>query len=199
MRNYLLIALILPLLLLSGGCGAKSSSQSFLREDIDLSYINRIAVLQFANHTKEEYTAFRVRNMTITQVLAMGIFDVVDKGLVDAALKEEVIEPGDPIDKGTLKRLGQKLNAQAFLMGAVDEAGEGKRGNVTYPEISITLMLIEPSAGLILWQASGHGNGDSLVRRLFGMASYDAYHVGMKLIRTMLATMAHTSSAAEAL
>ena len=199
MRNCLLVALILPVLVLSGGCGVKSDSQSFLREDVDLSYINRIAVLQFENHTKKEYIASRIRNMTITQVLAMGIFDVVDKGLVDAALKEEVIEPGDPINKGTLKRLGQKLNVQAFIMGAVDEADEGRRGNVVYPEVSITLRLIETSAGLILWQASGHRNGDSLVRRLFGMASYDAYHVSMKLIRRMLATMAHTSAGAEAL
>lgn len=188
MRKCFLLACVLLIIILSG-CGVKTSSQSFLREDTELGFVQRVAVLPFENHSKDEFAAARARDFTITQGLAMGLFDIVDKGLVDSVLHEEVIEPGAPLDESITKRLGQRLKVQAILLGAVDYAGEGQKGNFAFPELSLTMRLVDVDTAVVLWQASGHGSGYCLWKRLFGLAPRDIFQVGLGTIEDMLETL----------
>jgi len=194
MRKYFLIACVLLIVSLLGGCGVKISSETFLRENIELGYVRQVAVLPFANHSKDEFAAARAQDYTITQGLAMGLFDIVDKGLVDSVMREEAIDPGTPLDMPTIKRLGQRLNVQALLLGAVDYAEEGRRGNFAFPELSLTLRLIDVGTGTVLWQASGYGSGYSVWGRLFGLASRDIFQVGLETIEEMLETLPAVAS-----
>lgn len=189
MRKCFLVAFILVIVDILSGCGVKTSSQSFLREDTELGFVQRVAVLPFENHSKDEFAAARARDFTITQGLAMGLFDIVDKGLVDSVLQEEVIEPGAPLDESMTKRLGQRLKVQAILLGAVDYAGEGKKGNFAFPELSLTMRLVDADTAVVLWQASGHGSGYCLWKRLFGLAPRDIFQVGLGTIEDMLETL----------
>ncbi len=190
MRNIFFSTFMLVVLLGIAGCGSKATSDSFIREDVDLGYIQRIAVLPLENYSDDQYAAKRVRNVINTQILAMGLFDTAEQGLVDSVLLREAIEQNTPIDQLTLKRLGQRLKVQAFIMGAVDQAGDVRRGANTFPEIAMTLRLLEAESGRILWQASGYRNGESLSRRLFGMAAIDSYQVALKLTRDLLSSLA---------
>ncbi len=189
MRKCFLVAFILLTVDILSGCGVKTSSQSFLREDTELGFVQRIAVLPFENYSKDEFAAARARDFTITQGLAMGLFDIVDKGLVDSVLQEEVIEPGVPLDESMTKRLGQRLKVQAILLGAVDYAGEGQKGNFAFPELSLTMRLIDVDTAVVLWQASGYGSGYCLWKRLFGLAPRDIFQVGLGTIEDMLETL----------
>ena len=189
MRKCFLVAFILVIVDILSGCGVKTSSQSFLREDTELGFVQRVAVLPFENHSKDEFAAARARDFTITQGLAMGLFDIVDKGLVDSVLQEEVIEPGAPLDESMTKRLGQRLKVQAILLGAVDYAGEGEKGNFAFPELSLTMRLVDADTAVVLWQASGHGSGYCLWKRLFGLAPRDIFQVGLGTIKDMLETL----------
>ena len=189
MRKCFLVAFILVIVDILSGCGVKTSSQSFLREDTELGFVQRVAVLPFENHSKDEFAAARARDFTITQGLAMGLFDIVDKGLVDSVLQEEVIEPGAPLDESMTKRLGQRLKVQAILLGAVDYAGEGKKGNFAFPELSLTMRLVDADTAVVLWQASGYGSGYCLWKRLFGLAPRDIFQVGLGTIEDMLETL----------
>ena len=119
----------------------------------------------------------------------MNIFDLVDKGIVDSVLHEEALDPGAPVSQLMLSRLGQRLNVQAIMIGAVDLAGDKRVGSVIVPEMSLTLRLIETKSGLILWQASGHYAGDSIIGRLFGITPDDTYKVTAKLAKELLATI----------
>lgn len=174
--------------LLLAGCGSKHATESYLRDDVDPGFVQRIAVLPFENNSADGYAANRARELSITQVLALGLFDTVDKGLVDSVLAEEALQQGAPIDALSLKRLGQRLNVQAFLLGSVDQAQENRLGAVSFPEIALTLRLIESNSGMILWQASGHRRGDSWIGRLLGIVPEDSYQVTLHLIRDLLAT-----------
>jgi TolB-like protein len=176
---------MLGMLLTLTGCGG-GNLNSYMRKDASLAGIQTVAVLPFENHGGNG--APRIREFTMTQVLATGMFDVLDKGRVDAALKDEAIDPGTPIDAVTLRRLGQRLKVQAFFLGSVEETTES-RGNASYPEITITLRLIDSETGTLLWQASGRGSGYSLSDRLFGMAPNDSYQVAMNLLSNMLETI----------
>ena len=178
------------LLSLSGCFFGRANLESFLREDVDMSYISRIAVLPLENNSQDKYAAERVRNLVITQVLAMGLFDVVDKGVVDAVSKNETVTVGAlPLDKAIMKRLGQRLGVQAFMIGTIDHAGKGRKGSSTYPEISMTLRLLDVNTGMIFWHASGTRNGDSFFRRIFGISSKDNFRVSRELVLELLYTL----------
>lgn len=186
--------LLSGLLLLSiQGCATNASNEFFLREQVDIAYIKRIAVLPFENHTKDTFVASRARDLATTQILSQRIFDVVDRGQVDSALREEAIKPGTPLDDLTIKRLGQRLNVQAFLLGSVDHAGEQSKGASSFAELSLTMRLIDCKTALLLWQTSGSGSGYSVIDRLFGLNPKDAFEVTMELIDTLLSSIPRTS------
>lgn len=188
MVQYIFVCISLFSIMITG-CSKLNSTQSFVREDVDLGFVLNIAVLPFENHTNDKFVMERVRDVTITQVLALGLFDVVDKGLVDSVLREEAIDKNTPIDKPTIKRLGQLLNIQALLIGSVDESNEKRLGSTSYPELTLTLRLVETKSGMILWQASGHRCGDSLLSRLLGLTPTDSFQVALRLVRDLLATV----------
>ncbi|MCJ7604367.1 MAG: hypothetical protein MUO63_23045 [Desulfobulbaceae bacterium] len=185
-----IICSILTLMCFSilAGCSGKTTI-SFMREDVTLDFVNRISVLPLENNTDQKYAAELARDVINTQILAMNIFDVVDKGIVDSVLHEEAIDPGSPVSQLMLNRLGQRLNVQSIMVGSVDMAGDKRIGSVIVPEMSLTLRLIEIKSGFVLWQASGHYAGDSVVGRLFGITPDDTYKVTVKLAKGLLSTI----------
>ncbi len=190
MRRFALVGcLVLACMLV--GCGGKFTSEEFVREDVDFDVVSRVAVLPFLNHTNDKFIHQRVRNVAITQMLANGVADVVDRGIVDSVLYEEVIDPGQPIDLINLKRLGQRLNVQAFLLGSVDmSSAKSGGGSLSYPQLALTLRLVEAQSAGILWQSSGHWTSESFFGKMFGIAPTDSYHVNIDLLGRMMKNLA---------
>lgn len=176
------------MLLFVNGCISQSAggAQPFLRENVDFAFIKKIAVLPFANNSKDEYIPEMVRDIAITQVLSSGLFDVADKGMVDSILREEAIRSTEPIDRQTLRRLGQRLSVQAIFLGVVDQVDESRKGSTVAPELTLTLRMLDVQSGLVVWQASGHGSGDSILRRLFGVGAKGIFEVTLDLIDDLL-------------
>jgi len=172
------------------GCGGKFDSESYTRENVDMGAITRIAVLPFQNFTSDQFVGDRTRDIATTQLLALGIADVVDRGLVDSVMAEEVIDPKLPIDQINMKRLGQRLNVQAFLLGAIDMAGEKRSTTVAYPVLGVTLRLVDAQAGLVIWQNSGRWTSETVTGRILGTKPTDDFHVSLELLRRMLRSLA---------
>ncbi len=164
-------------------------SKAFVRENVDFGFVQKIAVLPVENNSKDEFAPELVRDLAITRILAAKLFDVTDKGLVDSSLREEAIDRGKPLDAPTIKRLGQKLNVQALLLSTLDIAADSRQGSMSYPEISVTLRMVEVETGLVIWQAGGHQSGDSFLRRLFGLGGRDKYQVTLSLVDDILHTI----------
>lgn len=184
------VAIILLLFLMLSGCGGKFDSKDYLREKVDLAAITRIAVMPFQNFTGDQFVADRTRDIATTQLLASGIADVVDRGLVDSVMAEEVIDPRLPIDQINMKRLGQRLNVQAFLLGSVDLAGEKRSGSVAYPVLGVTLRLVDSQAGLVIWQSSGRWTSETVIGRIIGINPTDDFHVSLQLLQRMFRPLA---------
>ena len=184
--SYNVLLLFLPL---SAGCISHGSQQSFVRQDVDFGYIKSVAVLPFENNTSDQYVAGRLRDITTTHILAKRFFDVVEKGVVDTAMREESLSPTTPLGETALKRLGQRLGVEAFVIGIVDHSGEGRKGNFIYPEITVTLRLVDATSAKILWQATGSKNGDSTLGRLFGTLPGDQFQVSTELLDELLSTL----------
>jgi TolB-like protein len=178
--GLVLLGLVLPL----PGCVSGDLTQSYMRENTSLAHIEAVAVMPFEGGGR----APRIRELTMTQLLASGLFEVVDKGRVDAFLQQEAIAPGTPLDNFTIKRLGESLKVKALLFGSVEQASE-TRGNARFPEMIMTLRLIDTETGLLLWQASGRGSGYSLADRLFGFSPKDSFEVTLELLNSLFMTM----------
>ena len=181
-----LIGIMLVCMLLSVlGCSSGTpQTVSFTRENANLELIQIIAVLPFEGGGR----AARIREFTVTQLLATDVFDVVDKGRVDIFLGQEGLSPGAPLDVFTIRRLGEALEVEAVLLGSVEQLGQS-RGSSNFTEIIMTLRLIECETGQLLWQSSGKGSGYSLSDRLFGFAPKDIFEVTLELLDELFATM----------
>jgi len=180
------VLIIMGAVFLLNGCGGKTNSTDYLREDIDYSYIQKIAVLPFTNNTEDKMAGERARDITITKVLALGLFDTVDKGIVDAVMEDEALTPGAAVDPLSLRRVGQRLQVQAFLLGTIDMSQENRIGNVAFLQMAVTLRLVDAQSGMVLWQASGNRSGESWGGRLFGITPDDPFGISDKLIGHML-------------
>ena len=184
MHRKIIGIIVSGMLLFLPGCSTHSVVKSYVRENASLAHIEHVAVLPFEGGAR----APRIREFTMTQLLASGVFDVVDKGLVDSVLSQEAIGPGTPLDASTIRRLGQILNVQAFILGSVEEATQS-RGSASFAETTMTLRLIDSQTGILLWQASGRGSSYSLADRLFGMTPKDSFVVTMGLLNDLFKTM----------
>ena len=185
MTRFKIGIIITVMLLFLAGCGGgKIPTSSFLRENTNLSLIQSVAVLPFEGGQH----ASRLRELTMTQLLATNTFDLVDKGRVDVFLKQEAIAPGAPIDVFTIRRLGESMNVQAVLLGSVEQTSSA-RGSAVFPEITMTLRLVDSESGQLLWQASGRASGYSTADRLFGFAPKDTFQVTLDLLNELFITM----------
>ena len=190
MKIFPTLQLIIFIVLVSSGCTSKEPvGTTFVREDVDLTYITKVAVLPFVNNTKDEFSGQRIRDITSTQILAMGIFDVIGRGAVDSGLMEMAIDQDTPMDVQLTKKLGQRLGVEGFIQGTVNGVGEQRRGSFNYTEVSLTLELVDAESGLVLWRNSDTLSGYSLTDRLFGLDPLDAFQVTVDLLKKMLATI----------
>jgi len=188
--EYLLVIFAAAFLITLGGCaGNGTDSRSFVREGVDLAYIKKVAVLPFVNNTTDDFAAQRVRDIASTQILAMGLFDVLDKGIVDSALRELAIDRDTPLDVPLVKQLGRRLDVQGFILGEVNSIGENRQGSFAYSVASLTLQLMDADTAQVLWRDSDSYNGYSTWDRLFGLEPMDPFQVTVHLLRQMLATI----------
>lgn len=186
MKNLLILVIAVLLL---GGCGGKGpESAIFQREGLDLSYVTTIAILPFENLTTDEFVGRRVRDIAFTEMLASKKFEVVDKGVVDAVLREMSINGVEALDAPVLKILGKRLGAVAFLSGTVNNI-EGGGGALSYPEVSITLHLIDSETAQVLWRSTAYRNGYSVMNRMFDLDPMDEFEVTLSLLQDMIASI----------
>lgn len=191
LRTRLLQKLVLGMIMIGlAGCST-SPIASYVNENVSFGYIEKIAILPFENHTQNKLVEERIRDIVTTEVLSRGLFEVIEKGDLERFLREEmVVREHETLDQATAKRLIPRLQAQAYLAGAVDDFSEVRNGAYSYPVVALTLRLVDAESSKIIWQASGHASGYSTVDRLFGLASEDANQVTFRLVEKLLNTLA---------
>ncbi|MHB8810046.1 MAG: CsgG/HfaB family protein [Desulfobulbaceae bacterium] len=186
MKNLLILVTAVFILC---GCGGKQpESAIFTREGLDLAYVTKVAVLPFENLTADEFVGRRVRDIAFTEILASKKFEVVDKGVVDAVLREMAISGTEALDAPVLKILGKRLGVNAFLSGTVNNI-EGGGGALSYPEVSITMHLIDSETAQVLWRSTAYRNGYSVMNRMFDLDPQDEFEVTLSLLKDMISSI----------
>lgn len=180
---------ILMLLMVSVFCGC-STPRHYVSEAVGLGYVKRIVVLPFENNTDVKFAEERFRDVVTTEILSRGLFDIVEKGEAQRFLREELVRKElETLDLATSQRLGQELNVEAYLAGAVEDFSEKQNGAYSYPLVAVTLRLVDVKTGQIIWQANGSESGYRTMDRLFGFVSEDANEISFRLAARLLNTL----------
>src|SRR4030067_661462 len=177
----LLIALCSTLLLYA--CAGRGTPSFYIRQDYDFSYIKKVAVLPLDNLTNEKFAADAVRQVVICELLSTGLMDVAVPGEADAAVDKLGLRSIKALNAEQIKTLGNALKVQAVVFGAVDKFGEVRIGNMTAPEVTITLMMVETSSGSIVWSVTKTGGGASFMARHFGASSETMSEAVIRIVR----------------
>lgn len=163
----LLISVLLYVAMAAPVCNAQVTDV-YRDPKMDFGSIQTVAVLPFANLTRDQVVAERVRDVFINRLLASGAVYVLPVGEVARGLaKMEIQNPTAPTPEEVVK-LGALLKADAVITGVVREYGEVRSGSSTANVISMSIQLIEAGTGRVVWSGSSTKGGISFWNRLFG-------------------------------
>lgn len=179
--------LALALALAAGGCGPGASQ--FIRDDVDFSFIRRVAIYPFYNLSQDVFGAQRVQSVFMTELLERNEVEVIDRGELLAAVTEFKLHPDAILSPEQVQALGKRLGADAIFFGTVEEYGAERGGSTPTQVVTATYQLCESQAGRVVWSSQVRTDGASLSRKLFGGGSASSFAVARENVRAALGTL----------
>ena len=183
-----LFALSVIFLLISG-CAGKGSSSFYINQEIDFSFVKRVAVLPLDNLTNDKFAGDAVRQVVISEFLASGLVEVVCPGDVLSAIETLKLKTGQSPNAEQIKAIGKALKVQAVIIGAVNKYGEIREGNVSSPEITVTLMMADTTSGSIIWSVTKTRGGAGFWAKHFGASVDTMSEAVLKVVREAIQTL----------
>ncbi|HBH61882.1 MAG TPA: hypothetical protein DDX85_09130 [Nitrospiraceae bacterium] len=180
--------LIISILFVVSGCRSEIPVYH-MSEDIDFSFYKRVAVVPFDNLTNDKYADEIVRQVVVSELLASGLVDVVFPGEVKNAIAELGIKSVSTLTANQIKALSNNLKAEALIVGAVEEYGEVKMGNISAPQVTISLMMADANTGSIVWSITKTRGGASFMARHFGARHETLSETVLLLVRESIRTL----------
>lgn len=177
----------LLLLLFSYGCSGYSLKY-YNRPETDIKSLSRLAVIPLSSLTTDLRAGEKVSLLLITELLSRGI-DVVEPGEVTRALRDANIRQSGLISKEDAKKLGAALKVDAFISGAVEAYTISKGVNASYPEVSLSLMLIETKSGRVIWSVWHTSGGAGFFSRHFGTEGPTLSEAAARVVKEAVDTL----------
>ena len=135
---------------------------------MDFGSIQTVAVMPFANLTREVVAGDRVRDVFMTMLLATGEVYVLPQGEVARGIVTAgILNPTAP-SKEEIIKLGAQVKADAVVTAVVGEYGEVRSGSAAANVISISLQMTEVQSGRVVLSLSSTRGGIGIMDRLFG-------------------------------
>jgi hypothetical protein len=144
--------------LLLGACGGRVKPYA----GADLAARSRsgervkLAILPFENLSKATGAGKTLEGMILVEILKRAPLSVLDPGEIAAALSKERVRVPTSMSRETLEAVAGTLHADLVLVGTVHEydmqSGTGPGGPI--PVLAVTLRVLDPHGGDIVWAAS---------------------------------------------
>ncbi|MFZ5907260.1 MAG: hypothetical protein ACOYVJ_07600 [Nitrospirota bacterium] len=179
------------LILFITGCGGKGNASFYLDQNTDFSFIKRVAVLPLDNNTNDKFAADAVRQVVISELLASNLVEVVCPGDVNAALASLKVKSGDSPNSEHMKSLAKSLHVQGIILGSVNKYGEIREGNISAPEVAITLMMADANSGSIIWSVTKTKGGAGFMAKHFGARADTMSETVLNVVREAVQTLYH--------
>lgn len=155
-------------LLVAALAGCRSHGQRYQDRNMDFGAIRTVAVMPFANLSRDNLAADRVRDVFASMLLATGAVYVVPYGEVMRTVgRSGVAIPATPSTDEVMK-LGTALKADAVILGVVKEYGEVRSGTASGNVVSMSIQMLETATGKIVWAGATTKGGVTMKDRLLG-------------------------------
>jgi hypothetical protein len=160
-------ALAALLLVAVAGC-ASSRGQRYQDHNMDFGSLRTVAVMPFANLSRDNLAADRMRDVFSSMLLATGAVYVLPYGEVARGVgRTGVASPTQPSTEEVVK-LGTTLKVDGIITGVVKEYGEIRSGTATSNVVSVSVTLFETATGRVVWAGATTRGGIGMTDRLFG-------------------------------
>ncbi|MGB5161479.1 MAG: penicillin-binding protein activator LpoB [Thermoanaerobaculia bacterium] len=170
-------------------CSSSLPTTQFANPGFDFSYVQRVAVIPFANLSSDSQAGERATRLLITELLASGALDVVEPGEVQAAMRKmgsgRMTAPSSEEALG----LGQALGVQAVVIGTVAQSEVMRFGSALRPVVTLDAQMIETDTGAIVWAATHTEKGSTVGARLLGTGGEPLAETTRRCIQKLLDTL----------
>ncbi len=170
-----LAALTASLLLAVAGCSSRH--RAYHDPNMDFGAIRTVAVLPFANLSRDNLAAERVRDVFASSLLASGAVYVVPYGEVIRASGKVGMAMAQTPSIEEVTKLGTAVKADAVIVGVVKEYGEVRSGSASSNVVSMSVQLIETATGRVVWSGTSTQGGVTMGDRLLGGGGAPLNHV----------------------
>lgn len=161
----------------------------YIHPTYDFSLIRKAAVLPLENLSSDPQAAEKVRKLVVSELLAAGVFEVIDPGQVNRALAQAQVESVSRMSAEAYKKVGDSLGAQVLIVGSVDTFDRINVGGSNFAEVAVTLAAIDAAAGTIVWSANHREGGVGVMGQLFGFGGDTTMEAAKKCVRAAVATL----------
>lgn len=149
-------------------CAGPKAASPYQDDEMDFGAIRTVAVVPFANLTRDTLAGDRVRDVFSTMLLATGAVYVLPQGEVARGVaKAGVATPSAPSTEEVVK-LGQLLKVDAVVTGVVKEYGEVRSGTAAGNVVSLSVQIAETTTGKVVWAGASTKGGITFTARLLG-------------------------------
>ncbi|MBI5235711.1 MAG: hypothetical protein HY886_05630 [Deltaproteobacteria bacterium] len=151
--------------------------------------VKRVAVLPFANVSGKGDAGDIVTNLFIVELFKTGRFQVEEAGNISQFMIHEKVNVIGEMDMDKLQILGARFGVDAVLIGRVEEFDDGSNTANAVPVLSVTVRMVDPQSGHIIWSAQ-HKRAGSDYTMIFDFGTVRSVSALAKnLIKEMIATI----------
>ncbi len=164
------LAIVAAVLFASAGCASTRESVrvTFRDPNMDFGQVQAVAVMPFANLSRDPTAADRVRDVFTTMLLAtQGVYVIPPGEVARGISRAGIAAPATPTTEEVVKFVSM-VKADAVVTGTVREYGEVRSGSASATMISVSMEMTEGQTGKVVWSASSTKGGVSTLDRMFG-------------------------------
>jgi len=141
-------------LLVCAGCAAPL--RVFVNSQADMTLYKKVVVVPFANLSGDPYAGGRITRALTTELVIADRFQLVDPAQLMGELDRigGLPDAAGQIDAAKLRDAAGKLEATAFIRGAVTEYASRGNGTEMYPVVSFDAEMVDTATGNVVWRIS---------------------------------------------
>ncbi|MFH0924684.1 MAG: CsgG/HfaB family protein [bacterium] len=177
-------------IILTIGCSS-NIQKVYIHPNTNFKYIKKVAVMPFANLTNDKFSGDRVRNMFVTELLSTRTIDIVELGELQKVLETEGIRTTDTVSTEIAQKIGNNLGVQAVILGSVDQYEMTRTGQNPYPEVCISVRMLEVETGTIIWTVTRTETGKNWFNSLVGVGSKTEISVASRVVKKIVSTLVY--------
>ncbi len=149
-------------------CAGPKGAAAYHDDQMDFGAIRNVAVVPFANLTRDTLAGDRVRDVFSTMLLATNAVYVVPPGEVARGVAKAAVVTASAPSTEEIVKLGQMLKVDAVITGVVKEYGEVRSGSATGNVVALSVQIAETATGKVVWAGASTKGGITFSARLLG-------------------------------